>query len=228
VARKSKDIPELKAELKAGSLHLSNARRIAPILNSENKTVWTEKAKTLPQRKLEQELAAEFPRLATQEKTTYVSQDRLELKLGLNQATLDKLKRMQDLLSQKESKAASYEDCLNAALDEYLQRHDPIEKAKRHAEKNIESARRATSGPSKIEPQPPINDTQRQQLPAAIKHQITLRDGARCGYVDLFGKRCDERRWLDLHHINPRSNGGADTVGNLITMCKGHHRVAHG
>ena len=47
VARKSVQVPELKAEIEAGSFCVSKARKIVSVITPENKTDWIEKAKTL-------------------------------------------------------------------------------------------------------------------------------------------------------------------------------------
>ena len=55
----------------------------------------------LPQKKLEQEVAKACPKTATPEKMKFVSEDRLNLQLGISSALSQKLKRAQDLESQK-------------------------------------------------------------------------------------------------------------------------------
>lgn len=32
---------------------------------------------------------------------------------------------------------------------------------------------------------------------------------------------------VDVHHITPKANGGADHYTNLITLCPNHHKLAH-
>lgn len=45
VSRKAREVPELKAEIQEGNITLSNARKIVPVLNQENKTEWLKKAR---------------------------------------------------------------------------------------------------------------------------------------------------------------------------------------
>lgn len=33
--------------------------------------------------------------------------------------------------------------------------------------------------------------------------------------------------FLDLHHLKPRTEGGAHTANNLLTVCTAHHRALH-
>ena len=45
--------------------------------------------------------------------------------------------------------------------------------------------------------------------------------------VDSKGNRCENRRWLDVHHVVPRAAGGSNAPENLITLCSAHHRIEH-
>jgi Holliday junction resolvasome RuvABC DNA-binding subunit len=38
---------------------------------------------------------------------------------------------------------------------------------------------------------------------------------------------CRNALFLDLHHVEPRSEGGANEADNLLTLCGVHHRAAH-
>ncbi|MGE3760540.1 MAG: HNH endonuclease [Pseudobdellovibrionaceae bacterium] len=41
------------------------------------------------------------------------------------------------------------------------------------------------------------------------------------------GSDCGCAKWTDIHHIIPRALGGKDTLENLITLCRAHHRQLH-
>jgi hypothetical protein len=54
-----------------------------------------------------------------------------------------------------------------------------------------------------------------------LRKSVLKRDNHNC-------QRCQEERGpLQAHHINPRSQGGADTLANLITLCRPCHAVQH-
>ena len=55
----------------------------------------------------------------------------------------------------------------------------------------------------------------------AMRQMIYRRDGWRCAL-------CDCSRYLQIHHVTPRSRGGSDTEYNLITLCATCHACAHG
>ncbi|MEW6055129.1 MAG: HNH endonuclease signature motif containing protein [Bdellovibrionota bacterium] len=131
VARKSKEVPSLKQEVKAGRITLSSARRVTSVLTPKNQQKWLGLASRLPQRALEREIAKENPRTATREMATYVSEHRLELKLGVSEKLIADLRRVQDLLSQKRQKPVSLEQALEAMTALYLESNDPVKKADR-------------------------------------------------------------------------------------------------
>lgn len=54
----------------------------------------------------------------------------------------------------------------------------------------------------------------------AIKKRVRRRDGEVCRW-------CGRNNMLEVHHIEYLSQGGANSVNNLITLCEAHHRQAH-
>ena len=211
VARKSKCIPELKKAIHSGDLSVSKARKITPVITKENSQHWLELAKTLPKPKLEKEVAKVCPKQATPEQAKYVSESRMELKLGISEQLLAKLKRAQNIVSQKTKKHATWEDTLAAALDIYLQKQDPVEKAKRNSK--IDDAAASVPGT--------------RYISSAQKHQVHLRDKGQCTHIDNQGQRCEHQRWLAIHHKVPLSQKGSNDTENLQTLCVSHHKQLH-
>jgi 5-methylcytosine-specific restriction endonuclease McrA len=219
VARKARAVPELHEAVKTGELTVSNARRIAPVLTLENKQEWIEKAKALPQKKLEQELARVFPKSATSERIVYTSAERADLKINVSTELLELAKRAQDLLSQKSKQAVKLEEALELVLKEFVARHDPIEKAKR-----AKATATDNQDPTRLAPS---NNITEKYIPASKRHHVTLRDQGQCSHIDKLGTRCTQKRWLDIHHIKPLSEGGKHEVSNLRTLCAAHHKFEH-
>ncbi|MEM1415527.1 MAG: HNH endonuclease signature motif containing protein [Myxococcota bacterium] len=52
------------------------------------------------------------------------------------------------------------------------------------------------------------------------------RDGGRCTYVALGGRRCAETAYLELDHVVPWAKGGPSTVANLRLRCRTHNQLA--
>lgn len=117
IARKAKEVPELKTQIEKGAIHLTNARRIVPLLTRENQDTWLEKAATLSQRQLEREIVREFPKLEAPERIRPLSAVRSELRVGISLELEAKLAKIKDLLSRKTGKAEDLEAALNAMAD---------------------------------------------------------------------------------------------------------------
>ena len=62
----------------------------------------------------------------------------------------------------------------------------------------------------------------KQAIKPATRRAVLRRDHRRCAVPG-----CRNALFLDLHHIAPRSEGGANDADNLITLCGVHHRAAH-
>ncbi len=237
VARKSKEIPALKEAIRKQEITVSKARRITSVLTKDNSTHWLDLAKTLPKPQLEKEVAKVAPQTLTPERAKYVAEDRIQLNIGVSEKTMTKLRRVQDLLSQKKRKPASMEESLEELLDLFLTREDPVEKAKRALTSKPTSDVQHGPGPRKrssqlLAPrQKPIHQHTQQtkpsrQIPAQTKHQIHRRDGGQCTHVHN-AQRCQNKRWLEVHHQIPLSVGGSNNLQNLTTLCWSHHRMRH-
>ncbi|MCB9083780.1 MAG: HNH endonuclease [Bdellovibrionaceae bacterium] len=147
VTRKSREVPELKEEITKGALTVSKARKITAVINPENKNHWIELAKTAPQSKVEREVAKENPQEARKGRMDFVhpqneiqekvairqqpSVVRVQLQVGISEKLMMKIRRAQDLVGQKSKKPAGLEETLAALVDLYLEKYDPVEKAKR-------------------------------------------------------------------------------------------------
>jgi len=66
-----------------------------------------------------------------------------------------------------------------------------------------------------------LGDANGAMAAVAESGQILRRDGWRC-------QSCGTISNLEVHHRQFRSQSGADTEGNLITLCVDCHRQAHG
>jgi hypothetical protein len=62
----------------------------------------------------------------------------------------------------------------------------------------------------------------KQSVPPALRRAVLLRDQHRCQVPG-----CRNTAFLDLHHIQLRSEGGHHELGNLLTICGCHHRATH-
>jgi hypothetical protein len=61
-----------------------------------------------------------------------------------------------------------------------------------------------------------------RHIPAALRRQVWARDGGRCAFVGTNG-RCDERGFLEFHHVVPFAAGGETTTENVELRCRAHN-----
>jgi hypothetical protein len=57
----------------------------------------------------------------------------------------------------------------------------------------------------------------------AVNRAVWERDGGRCAFVGLGGRRCNSRHQLEVHHVEPFARGGEATVENLMLVCRRHN-----
>jgi len=82
-------------------------------------------------------------------------------------------------------------------------------------------------GPGQTSWQAFNRNVRREMLAQWRRDEVLRRDQRQCMFVHPNGKRCKNRRWLQVHHIVEKSLGGGDHVDNLITLCVNHHRLIH-
>jgi 5-methylcytosine-specific restriction endonuclease McrA len=71
-----------------------------------------------------------------------------------------------------------------------------------------------------------------RHVPAEVRREVWERDGGQCAFVGTDGRRCGERRFIEVHHEQPFARGGAHTADNLELRCRAHNQheanVAYG
>jgi hypothetical protein len=85
----------------------------------------------------------------------------------------------------------------------------------------------ATSAPAASAPATPTrvdvppSPRARQSIPPALRRAVLTRD-RRCRVPG-----CSHATFVDVHHIQLRSEGGRNEAPNLVTLCSAHHRAVH-
>lgn len=243
VARKVREVPELKTKIREQKISVSKARRITAVLTKENQKHWLELAEQLPKRKLEKMVAAENPRAAVIEKTTYISSDIVQLQVAVSEKLILKIRRAQDVLSQKKRRPVSLEETMAAMTETFLAKHDPHELAQRQAAKGklkpelcpgtvgalaLGAEKIETPELSKVERnRGGSRPTHRSPISASIRHRLHIKFNSQCAHVSKNGERCGQKRFLDIHHVTPVAAGGGNDLDNLQLLCRSHHRYCH-
>jgi hypothetical protein len=65
-----------------------------------------------------------------------------------------------------------------------------------------------------------------RHVPAAVKHDVWVRDGGRCAFVSDKGRRCESRTRLQYDHVTPVARGGCATVNGMRLLCAAHNQHA--
>jgi hypothetical protein len=65
------------------------------------------------------------------------------------------------------------------------------------------------------------NGRRARTIPPALRRALRVRDRG-CRFPG-----CENRRFLDAHHVHHWARGGPTTLDNLVLLCPGHHRLVH-
>jgi hypothetical protein len=136
---------------------------------------------------------------------TPLSPERYKLQLTISGETLEKMRLAKDTLSHA---IPTGDDAavLDRAFDALL-------------EKLAKQKFAATEKPRASRPRKPG----RQDPPAAVQRAVWIRDLRRCRYIGPSGHRCEERRFVEFHHKDPRALGGEASVDLIELRCRRHN-----
>ena len=63
-----------------------------------------------------------------------------------------------------------------------------------------------------------------RDIAAGVQREGGERDGGQCAFVSGTGWRCEERQYLEYHHLKPWIVGGAPSVVNIALRCRAHNQ----
>ena len=137
-----------------------------------------------------------------------LSPDRYRLQLTISGPTLEKLRLAQDMLGHALPSGEEAE-VLDRALTALLADLAKKKFADTTRPRKTEAGRRARP--------------RTRHITAAVKRAVWLRDLGRCAFVGTAGHRCDERRFVEFHHVDPYALGGEATVDGIQLRCRRHN-----
>jgi len=214
VARKSKECPELSSAIRDRTLSVSKASRIVSTITASNASDLIHFASTHTSKETEQEVARLNPKASRRDRIRPIDEGSFELRAKIPKEVRELLQRVQSLEVQKGNNP-SMADLLKVSLECYLEKNDPVRKAKRvMKKKKLCLIRVQKTRPSR-------------RLTAGQNHVVSARDEGKCTHIGLDGKRCNSDRWIEIHHIVPVSQGGSNDPSNLTTLCSFHHDLVH-
>jgi hypothetical protein len=231
------DLPEVERKIETGELSLSAAAQVQSFLRREEKPYSQEEKRELIQqiegkstRDVERELAKRNPELAPPEKTRWIREDRIELRLSLDAATYENLEKLKHLLSHKKPNM-SFERLIGELTDIALEKLDPERREKRiQARRERQVRTQIPTGAQALEPSSfPAPEMKprltARAIPSTTRRAVFLRDGGRCTHRDpKTGRQCESRHLPQVDHIHPKSLGGTHDSENLRILCAAHNQ----
>lgn len=219
VARKSAEVPELRAAIVKHKISVSKASRIVSALNKENASELISFASGHTTREIDFEMARRNPKACARDRVKPVSENKIQMTVTLTMEKYAEFMRAEALLAQK-GKAGKTGENLVSISRYFVDHEDPVRKADRAMKRKA----RKVGADEKKSGELCLN---RVPLTAAQKHEVFARDRGRCTHVDASGKKCGSDRWVKVHHIRPVSQGGGNEPENLTTLCGFHHGLVH-
>jgi len=140
---------------------------------------------------------------------------RYKVQFTASEALHDKLRRAQDLLRHRipDGDVAEVMELALALLVEKLEKQKlaATDRPRARAEAKNSHTNHKTSTGSRT-------------IPADVKRAVWKRDGGRCAYIAIHGRRCLETGFLEFHHVVAFARGGDATVENIALRCRSHNQ----
>jgi len=203
-ARIARRFPVVLDMLAAGDITMTTVNLLGNYLTEENHLALLHSARHKSRREIEADLGTLRPSPDVPSILTPLGDDRYKLQVTLTPEAYRNLRRLQDLMRHTIPTGEPAE-IVSEALALLLT----------HVERQrLAAVRRPRRKPQGI--------AHTRYVPAAVKRTVWARDGEQCAFVGTAG-RCQERRFLELHHVIPFADGGPTSVENLQVRCRAHN-----
>jgi len=230
LARRLKELPALERTFRDGDLSWTKCRQVARVATKETEQAWIGRAKATTNRELEDEVARE------KGETPKV---RLVLELTREQAAdiEDGVRHLREACGPGLGLGAAIAMLVRQAAAPPVDR--PGHQVVIHECPTCKSASRdAAGGPVAVGPEALAEakadaevldlrgggtGTRSVTIPPAVRRAVIARDHGRCVI-------CGNRKWLHVHHLDRRSQGGSshDPDGLCILCSTCHKKLVHG
>ena len=155
--------------------------------------------------------------LISAERVTPLSPNRYKLQLTIGGETLAKLRLAQDMLGHavpSGDAALVVDRALTALLAELAKKKFADTQRPRGSREKEPETGNPTAQVRRPDP---------RSVPAPVRRAVWLRDLGRCVFVGTNGHRCDERGFVEFHHVDPYALGGEATVDGIQLRCRRHN-----
>ncbi len=247
------ELPQLRRSVARGELGWTKAREVAKVATPASEKTWIDQAKCSSSRGLERKVRA--ARLRARSARAHSDELALDLaepvaptptdapvtvsvtftaeQYARYEALLESIRKRGDAGTRGMDRA----ELLLAALHDLAQNDAPatadgppyqvvVYTCKECGSAEVQTDRGAQPVPGDVvacdarlqEPGKP----NRASIPPRNRRATLTRAGHRCE-----GAGCERTRFLEVHHIRPRADGGGNDVDNLKVLCSACHRLAH-
>ena len=173
-------------------------------------------AESGPVRSAESLLQTQAPLLPPQASRPIVAalaQDRFQIRFTASAATCEKLRLAQDLLRHAipgGDPAQIIDRALTLLLEDV-------------ARKKVADTRRPRASDTARPAEAHTVVRRTRHIPARVKRAVWLRDQGRCAFTSKVGRRCNERAFVEFHHVDPHGVGGEPAASNIELRCQAHN-----
>ena len=251
-SRTARRFPVILERIRAGELHLTGVRLLAPHLTADNHLELLDQARHLSKRALEQLLVERAPRPDAPASIRRVPQRSIARELWPT-ASDERLQQLDALrlprpahspepLGQERYKiqftaSRAVRDKLQtvqALLRHQIPDGDLAKIFERALTLLVDDARRKKFAQSSRAAAMPASDTgssaneraASRHIPAAIKRAVAERDGERCAFVATSGRRCSSLDFLEFHHKEPWASARRHSIQGIELRCRAHNHHA--
>ncbi len=240
-ARAARAFPRVLEAVRAGELHLSAVRLLAPQLTRENQDELIARARRKGKRAIEAWLADRAPkpdvpaqvrRLPVSAPRTRELQPAVAPAATVPGASSPPRPKPQPLGAERYRVTFTAGPETHARLEEAhaLQRHqipdgDLAKLFDRALEALLREVRRTKFAETE-HPRAPRAGAGSRHIPAAIKRTVSERDHGCCTFVAPDGRRCSSREALEFHHLQPFARSPRHHAQEITLRCRAHNRHA--
>jgi 5-methylcytosine-specific restriction endonuclease McrA len=250
LAEKLAALPAVADKVRSGELGYTKAREIVKVADPDNENDWLDVAEQQSRRELEETVrrakreakSRSAPGQGALVDPVPASTPRAAVRTRIGfEMTPTQLARYESLLARIPGRADQAElllDMMEAYLDtdEIAPRgaNPPRHQIHVHecptchkasvptsrGEMELENTEAAAARCDALVQEPGMRNT--STIPPRIRREVLARDRHRCRR-----KGCSHNRFLDIHHLVPRREGGTHDPANLVTLCASCHRLWH-
>ncbi len=246
VARAGRRFPHVLESLRSGKIHLSGLRVLLPHLTEENVDALLEEACGKSKRAIEELVACRAPRPSVPESIRKLPERRAVEALPAEEPG-PLLSSPTPAPAPPPSRPAVVSplapDRYSVTLTASRELRDKIEQAKALLRHQLPSGDLATIldraltvliakvkkerfgvGRKPRSPRLPKGPATSRHVPLAIRRAVYERDGGQCTFVGTNGKRCEERGFLELDHLDGFARRAEHQVSRLTLRCFRHNQ----